>query len=142
MAVALTNLLLNENVVSTARTLYGLVDELTPYYQDLVKDIPPVWLLADFLTVFYSEEELHRHALYHLIAEPSANAEDLLRVWMRKKGMEEGAYGHDRDLEEMLGAAGVTDLSCIKVMSELYLKNLHPDMAIAVRAVAREAKLE
>lgn len=39
MAVVLTNLLLEEDVISTAQTLYGLIDDLTPYYQDLTKSI-------------------------------------------------------------------------------------------------------
>jgi len=40
MAVVLTNLLLKDDVVSTANTLNGLIDDLTPYYQDLTKSIP------------------------------------------------------------------------------------------------------
>lgn len=40
MAVVLTNLLLEDDVVSTANTLDGLIDDLTPYYQDLTKSIP------------------------------------------------------------------------------------------------------
>lgn len=40
MAVVLTNLLLDDDVVTTANTLNGLIDDLTPYYQDLTKSIP------------------------------------------------------------------------------------------------------
>jgi len=41
IAVVLTNLLLEDDLVSTANTLFGLIDDLTPYYQDLNKEIPP-----------------------------------------------------------------------------------------------------
>ncbi|MEZ4953880.1 MAG: hypothetical protein R2825_09930 [Saprospiraceae bacterium] len=41
MAIVLSNLLLKDDVMSTAKTLHGLIDELTPYYQSLTSDIPP-----------------------------------------------------------------------------------------------------
>jgi len=41
IAVVLTELILNEDVFSTANTLYGLIDDLTPYYQDLTKSMRP-----------------------------------------------------------------------------------------------------
>lgn len=41
MAVVLTNLLLKDDVISTVKTLFGLIDDLTPYYQDLTSRIPP-----------------------------------------------------------------------------------------------------
>ncbi|MEO1258915.1 MAG: hypothetical protein AAFZ15_08950 [Bacteroidota bacterium] len=41
MAIVLSNLLLQDDVLSTAQTLRGLIDELTPYYQSLTSDIPP-----------------------------------------------------------------------------------------------------
>jgi len=40
MAVVLSNLLLEDDAISTAQTLYGLIDDLTPYYQNLTSTIP------------------------------------------------------------------------------------------------------
>ncbi len=40
MAVVLSNLLLEDDAISTAQTLYGLIDDLTPYYQNLTSKIP------------------------------------------------------------------------------------------------------
>ena len=40
MAVVLTDLLLEDDVLSTVETLTGLIDDLTPYYQDITKSIP------------------------------------------------------------------------------------------------------
>ncbi len=40
MAVVLSNLLLEDDAISTAQTLYGLIDDLTPYYQNLTSNIP------------------------------------------------------------------------------------------------------
>ncbi len=168
MAVVLTNLLLKEDVISTANTLLGLIDDLTPYYQDLTKSIPPkskiifdtlirkgenlsqsevakivgatqgkiakafqwlkdngyitgkkrsdspafsykvidrihvlyyqlreihhnqnmtpIWLLSDFLVIFYREHELRKHAHQSLLEQPSRNANDLARVYLMSAG--------------------------------------------------------
>jgi len=40
LAVILSNLILNNEILSTAEIFEGALDELTPYYQDLTKDIP------------------------------------------------------------------------------------------------------
>ena len=40
MAVVLTDLLLKSDTITTSKTLFGLIDDLTPYYQDLIKRIP------------------------------------------------------------------------------------------------------
>ena len=191
MAVVLTDLLLKDNLVSTAQTLYGLVDELTPYYQDLIKELrkranslalfdalirhgenlsqselaervgarqneisrafswlhengyvtgkkrqeskeyryyvsdrvfvlyylrrevlhnesyTPIWLLADFLVEFYSEEELRQHAFYHAVQDPSPETRDILRVWMRKKGMPEERYKKEQNIGKLLNGLGI-----------------------------------
>jgi hypothetical protein len=39
IAVVLTDLLFEDDLLSTAKTLNGLIDDLTPYYQDLMKEI-------------------------------------------------------------------------------------------------------
>ena len=205
MAVVLSNLLLHDNVVGTARTLYGLVDELTPYYQDLTKEIPsnsrllfdalirlgenlsqselaakvgatqneiskafrwlhengyvvgtkrldskefryyvsdrvfvlyyqqreifhdknytPIWLMADFLMEFFAEEgELKREALVSLIVEPSRDSEDLMRVWMRKRGMDEMQYAQDRTLEQLLKETGVGDKDFVSAAAHLVIE--------------------
>ena len=202
MAVVLSNLLLHDNMVGTARTLYGLVDELTPYYQDLTKEIPansrllfdalirlgenlsqselaakvgatqneiskafrwlqengyvvgakrldskefrynvsdrvyvlyyqqreifhdknytPIWLMADFLMEFFAEEgELKREALVSLIVEPSRDSEDLMRVWMRKKGMKEAQYAQERSSEELLKEMGVGEKDFVSAAAHL-----------------------
>lgn len=41
MAVVLTNLIFNDDAISTARTLNDVVEDLSPYYQDLMLKIPP-----------------------------------------------------------------------------------------------------
>jgi len=40
LAVILNSLIIEDDIVSTIDVLQGIVDELTPYYQDLTKDIP------------------------------------------------------------------------------------------------------
>jgi hypothetical protein len=40
LAVLLSNLILKQEILSTAELFNGVLDELTPYYQDLTKDIP------------------------------------------------------------------------------------------------------
>ncbi len=40
LAVILNSLIIDDDIMSTADILGGIVDELTPYYQDLTKDIP------------------------------------------------------------------------------------------------------
>jgi len=169
IAVVLTNLLLEDNVISTANTLFGLIDDLTPYYQDLTKSIPkqskklfdtlirkgenlsqselaealgttqskiskaflwlqyngyvigtkrsdsaafsyqvadrihvlyyqlreinhnqgitPIWLLSDFLVAFYQSDELRTHAFKALLEEPSANANDLAKLYLISSGL-------------------------------------------------------
>jgi len=168
ITVVLTNLLLEDNVISTANTLFGLIDDLTPYYQDLTKSIPkqskklfdtlirkgenlsqsglaealgttqskiskaflwlqyngyvigtkrsdspafsyqvadrihvlyyqlreihhnqhitPIWLLSDFLVAFYQSDELRTHAFKALSEEPSANANDLAKLYLISSG--------------------------------------------------------
>jgi len=169
MAVVLTNLLLEDDVISTANTLFGLIDDLTPYYQDLTKSIPkkskilfdtlirkgenlsqselaeavgatqnkiskaflwlkdngyvigkkrsdspafsyqvadrihvlyyqlreihhnqgitPIWLLSDFLVAFYQSDELRTHAFKALSEQPSANANDLAKLYLISSGL-------------------------------------------------------
>lgn len=41
LAVILNSLILNDDILSTLEIMNGIIDELTPYYQDLTKDIPP-----------------------------------------------------------------------------------------------------
>jgi len=41
MAVVLTNLIFNDDAISTARTLNDIVEDLSPYYQDLMSRMPP-----------------------------------------------------------------------------------------------------
>ncbi|MCX6320371.1 MAG: tetratricopeptide repeat protein, partial [Bacteroidia bacterium] len=41
MAVVLTNLIFNDDAVSTAQTLNDIVEDLSPYYQDLMSKMPP-----------------------------------------------------------------------------------------------------
>jgi tetratricopeptide (TPR) repeat protein len=41
MAVVLTNLIFNDDAISTARTLNDVVEDLSPYYQDLMFRMPP-----------------------------------------------------------------------------------------------------
>ena len=41
IAVILNRLVIEENIESVADTLRGIIDELTPYYQDLTKAMPP-----------------------------------------------------------------------------------------------------
>jgi len=41
IAVVLTNLLFNEDVVSTIQTLNNIVEDMSPYYQNLMLNIPP-----------------------------------------------------------------------------------------------------
>lgn len=41
LAVILNSLILNDDIISTLEIMNGIIDELTPYYQDLTKDIPP-----------------------------------------------------------------------------------------------------
>lgn len=40
LAVILSNLVIEKNILDTAQLLDGIVDELTPYYQDITNDIP------------------------------------------------------------------------------------------------------
>lgn len=41
LAVILKSLIIENDVLTTLEILNGIIDELTPYYQDLTKDIPP-----------------------------------------------------------------------------------------------------
>ncbi len=186
MAVVLTNLLLEDNVISTANTLFGLIDDLTPYYQDLTKSIPrqskklfdtlirkgencsqselaealgtaqnkiskaflwlrdngyvigkkrsdspafsyqvadrihvlyyqlreihhnqqitPIWLLSDFLVAFYQSDELRTHAFKALLEQPSANANDLARLYLISSGFfEKGNLPEFETSDEWIG---------------------------------------
>jgi len=66
MAVVLTDLLLEDNVLSTANTLFGLIDDLTPYYQDLTKNIPPKSRML-FDTLIRKEENLSQSQVAELL---------------------------------------------------------------------------
>ncbi|HMS68105.1 MAG TPA: tetratricopeptide repeat protein, partial [Saprospiraceae bacterium] len=41
LAVILSNLILDKNILDTAQLLDGIIDDLTSYYQDITNDIPP-----------------------------------------------------------------------------------------------------
>lgn len=84
MAVVLTNLLLEEDVVSTAQTLYGLIDDLTPYYQDLTKTIPPKSKIL-FDTLIRSGENLSQSELAKQLG-TSQNSISRAFLWLRHNG--------------------------------------------------------
>ena len=257
MAVVLSNLLLKDDVISTAKTLYGLIDDLTPYYQDLTKTIPkrskilfdalirhkenlsqselaekigthqnqisrafywlvvngyllgakrqdskhfryyvadrvyvlyyfrrevyhdkdytPIWLMADFLTVFYQKEELRERALRFLLEKPShaksfAAANKILsslkdhadKVYTQEflnnffGGLIKEGIKNDllRDISDeamrlfsephhrIIPEAALHVAQYVASGKSLaYLEKLHPDMAITVESIVKEADL-
>ena len=56
MAVVLSDLLLKNDIITTSKTLFGLIDDLTPYYQDLIKKIPTKSKLLFDALIRYGEK--------------------------------------------------------------------------------------
>ncbi len=184
MAVVLSNLLMTDDVISTAKTLYGLIEDLTPYYQNLTSAIPPrprqlfdtlirleenksqseiaehlkttqnsisrhflwlqengyvigtkrkssrhfsykvtdriyvlyykdrelyhgqnytpVWLLSDFLVVFYQVREFRVLGVKLLEKQPSADAFDFARVGLKAAGMPQDMWPKHQDTKKWI----------------------------------------
>jgi len=66
IAVILNRLVLEENIKSVADTLRGIIDELTPYYQDLTKAMPPKTKLL-FDTLIRNGENMTQSKLAELL---------------------------------------------------------------------------
>ncbi len=66
IAVILNRLVLEENIESVADTLRGIIDELTPYYQDLTKAMPPKTKLL-FDTLIRHGENMTQSKLAELL---------------------------------------------------------------------------
>jgi len=66
IAVILNRLVLEENIESVADTLRGIIDELTPYYQDLTKAMPPKTKLL-FDTLIRNGENMTQSKLAELL---------------------------------------------------------------------------
>lgn len=84
MAVVLTNLLLEEDVISTAKTLFGLIDDLTPYYQDLTKSIPPKSKIL-FDTLIRKEENLSQSELAKIVGATQSKISKAF-LWLKDNG--------------------------------------------------------
>ena len=66
MAVVLTNLLFDEDAVSTAQTLNDIVEDLSPYYQDLIEKMPKKSKIL-FDALVRSEENISQSKLAELV---------------------------------------------------------------------------
>jgi len=66
IAVILNRLVIEENIESVADTLRGIIDELTPYYQDLTKAMPPKTKLL-FDTLIRNGENMTQSKLAELL---------------------------------------------------------------------------
>ena len=84
MAVVLTNLLLEDDVISTAKTLFGLIDDLTPYYQDLTKSIPPKSKIL-FDTLIRKEENLSQSELAKIVGATQSKISKAF-LWLKDNG--------------------------------------------------------
>lgn len=66
IAVILNRLVIEENIESVTDTLRGIIDELTPYYQDLTKAMPPKTKLL-FDTLIRNGENMTQSKLAELL---------------------------------------------------------------------------
>ena len=72
MAVVLTNLLFDEDVVTTAQTLNNYVEDLSPYYQDLMKIMPKNSRIL-FDAMVRSKENISQSELAELVGAKQAD---------------------------------------------------------------------
>ncbi len=84
MAVVLTNLLLEDNVLSTVNTLMGLIDDLTPYYQDLTKSIPPKSKIL-FDTLIRKGENISQSELAKIVGATQSKISKAF-LWLKDNG--------------------------------------------------------
>ena len=84
IAVVLTNLLLEDDVISTANTLFGLIDDLTPYYQDLTKSIPKKSKIL-FDTLIRKGENLSQSELAETVG-ATQNKISKAFLWLKDNG--------------------------------------------------------
>ncbi|MCD4794578.1 MAG: tetratricopeptide repeat protein [Bacteroidales bacterium] len=84
MAVVLTNLLLDDDLISTVKTLFGLIDDLTPYYQDLTKSIPPKSKIL-FDTLIRKGENLSQSELAKMVGATQSKVSKAF-LWLKYNG--------------------------------------------------------
>ena len=84
MAVVLTNLLLEDDVLSTVNTLMGLIDDLTPYYQDLTKSIPPKSKIL-FDTLIRKGENISQSELAKIVGATQSKISKAF-LWLKDNG--------------------------------------------------------
>ena len=84
MAVVLTNLLLDDDLISTVKTLFGLIDDLTPYYQDLTKSIPPKSKIL-FDTLIRKGENLSQSELAKMVGATQSKVSKAF-LWLKDNG--------------------------------------------------------
>ena len=84
MAVVLTDLLLKDDVISTSKTLFGLIDDLTPYYQDLTKRIPKKSKIL-FDTLIRKGENLSQSELAKILGATQSQISQAF-TWLKDEG--------------------------------------------------------
>lgn len=84
MAVVLSNLLLEDDVISTSKTLFGLIDDLTPYYQDLTKNIPKKSKIL-FDTLIRKGENLSQSEIAEIVGATQSKISKAF-LWLKDNG--------------------------------------------------------
>jgi len=84
MAVVLTNLLLEDDVLSTVKTMMGLIDDLTPYYQDLTKSIPQKSKIL-FDTLIRKGENISQSELAEIVGATQSKISKAF-LWLKDNG--------------------------------------------------------
>ena len=91
MAVVLSDLLLKHDIITVSKTLFGLIDDLTPYYQDLIKRIPAKSRLLFDALIRYGE----KMSQSELAAKVGATQSQISQafIWLKDEGY---IYGKKR----------------------------------------------
>ncbi len=84
MAVVLSDLLLKNDIITTSKTLFGLIDDLTPYYQDLIKKIPTKSKLLFDALIRYGEKKTQSELAAKVGATQSQISQAFM--WLKDEG--------------------------------------------------------